>query len=473
MPKSNSFSRRDVLKAILGDKASLLTPQITSLRAQDGEEAHIIVVGAGVAGLAAANQLQQAGYRVTVLEARDRIGGRIWTSDQMAGIPLDLGASWIHGIVGNPLSTLAVEADVEAMVTDIESYTVYMDDSIRLNDADMEETDALYKIILAEVQIEAEELEIDQPLGFLLKQAFARHDLNARNRRLVEYNINSIIEQEYAADVDTLSAWWWEEYGTFDGADVLFPNGYQWLPSHLSRGLSIELNTIISSITYDADHGVTLITRHGHTFEADAALITVPIGVLKQGSITFNPPLPANKQAAIDHLNMGVLNKVYMRFPHVFWDAESDWIDYVPLIKGEWSDFLNLAPVTNEAILMAFNAGDYGEATERFSDAQIIGDAMKTLRAMYGAQIPDPIDWIITRWKSDPFAGGSYSSNGVGASNEDREALSAPIDEVLFFAGEATHNKYFGSVHGALLTGWRAVDEIQKAFQPSSVPHEE
>jgi monoamine oxidase len=460
MPKSNAFSRRDVLKASLKDKASLLTPQIRASHRQDGEKAHIIVVGAGVAGLAAANQLQQTGYRVTVLEARDRIGGRIWTSSALGGIPLDLGASWIHGIVGNPLSPLAAEADVEAIVTNINSYTVYIDDSTRLKEEEMQEIDVIYESILAEVFDEAEASEIDQPLGLLLKKAVNRRGLSDCSRRLVDYNINSIIEQEYAADVNALSAWWWEEYRVFDGEDVLFPQGYQWLPAKLAQGLTIELNAVIDSVTYNADEGVTLVTQDGRTFDADAALLTIPVGVLKKGCITFNPPLPANKQAAIEHLIMGVLNKVYMRFPSVFWDADSDWIDYVPLEKGQWSDFLNLSQVMDDAILMAFNAGEYGEAIEQLSDEQILSDAMKTLRAMYGPNIPDPIDWIITRWKSDPFAYGSYSANGVGASNDDREALAAPIDKVLFFAGEATHNKYFGSVHGALLTGWRAVQEI-------------
>jgi monoamine oxidase len=88
---------------------------------------------------------------------------------------------------------------------------------------------------------------------------------------------------------------------------------------------------------------------------------------------------------------------------------------------------------------------------------------MKTLRAMYGSEIPEPIDWAITRWKSDPFAGGSYSSYGVGSSPEDREALAEAVDDVLFFAGEATELESFATVHGALMSGWRAADEIQES----------
>ncbi len=460
MPTSGSLSRRDMLKALIVSSTSLLASRLPSLRAQDASASHILVVGAGTAGLAAASHLQQEGYRVTVLEGRDRIGGRVWTSTALDGIPLDMGASWIHGLEENPLTPLAKQANVRMMGTDVNKTVVYTDTNTPVSDAEAEAASVLYESIIAEAKTAAEALGEDQSLGAVLDQIIAAHDLTDRQLLLLTYSINSTIEQEYAADVKTLSAMSWQDDEEFDGGDVLFPDGYQWLPKMLANGLTIELNTAIRSIAYEGQNGVTLTSEDGRTFEGDAVLVTVPLGVLKKGVITFTPPLSEDKQTAIERLNMGVLNKVYLRFADVFWDTDSDWIDYAAPEKGHWSEFVNMAPVTNDAILLAFNAGEYGEAIEALTDEQIITEAMKALRTMYGSDIPDPMAWSLTRWKSDPFAYGSYSSYGVGSSGKDREALAAPIDEVLFFAGEATHEEHPSTVHGAYLSGMRAADEI-------------
>lgn len=461
MSESGYLSRRDILRALLAGGAGLLASDLPFVQAQEKKDGHILVVGAGVSGLAAAARLQQAGYQVTVLEARDRIGGRVWTSTELGGIPLDLGASWIHGVEGNPLTTLAEDNGVKTVITREENMAVYVDPSTRLSEEEIDDAEVRYGEIIQEAEDTAEQSDTDRSLGSFIDEAAKARSLSAHDRRLLEYSVNSIIEQEYAADVDELSAWSWEEDQAFDGDDALFPDGYQWLPAFLARNLNIELNTLITTVDYGAD-GVTLTTQDGRTFDGDAALITLPLGVLKEGRISFDPPLPDDKQHAIDTLIMGVLNKVYLRFPDVFWDDDVDWIGYAAQEKGHWAEYVNFARVTDDAILLAFNAGAYGEEIESLSDEQIVTEAMKTLRSIYGSEIPEPIDSLITRWKSDPFTYGSYSAYGVGSTPDDREALGAPVENVLFFAGEATHLDYPSTVHGALLSGWRAAEEITR-----------
>ncbi|MFO0921379.1 MAG: FAD-dependent oxidoreductase [Pirellulales bacterium] len=111
-------------------------------------------------------------------------------------------------------------------------------------------------------------------------------------------------------------------------------------------------------------------------------------------------------------------------------------------------------------MLLGFNAADQGKAIEASSDATIVASAMKTLRTMFGKDVPDPIDTQITRWASDPFALGSYSFNAVGSTPKMRNQLAAPLGNSLFFAGEATERDYFGTAHGAYLSGLRAAKEI-------------
>jgi monoamine oxidase len=214
---------------------------------------------------------------------------------------------------------------------------------------------------------------------------------------------------------------------------------------------------MVNSVTYD-QAGVKVETSAGG-FSGIKAVVTFPLGMLKQNLVRFDPPLPAKKQAAIDRLEMGVLNKVYLKFPSVFWDAE-EAISYVGERTGEWCDWLNLAPYIHEPALLAFHGGAKGFEIENFSDEEIIAGAMKTLRVIYGAAIPDPVEYVITRWSEDPLTFGSYSYIPPFASGKDYDALAESVDDVLFFAGEATNREYPSTAHGAYMSGLRAAGEL-------------
>lgn len=157
---------------------------------------------------------------------------------------------------------------------------------------------------------------------------------------------------------------------------------------------------------------------------------------------------------------MSVLNKCYLRFPNAFWHPRAHLLGYVNAARGQWSEWLNIYRYTGQPVLVGFNAGNFGEQLETLSDEAITDSAMKVLRTIYGATIPDPTGVRITRWKSDPFTRGSYSHIPPGASGKDYDALAASVDGRLFFAGEATSRIYPGTVHGAWLAGRKAAREI-------------
>ena len=135
-------------------------------------------------------------------------------------------------------------------------------------------------------------------------------------------------------------------------------------------------------------------------------------------------------------------------------------LGYIATNKGEWAEYLNIYKVTGQPVLLCFNAGTYGLAIEKWADEAVVAAAMNVLRTIYGQSIPDPTGWLITRWGSDPFARGSYSSPGIGSSNTDRDTLAEPIADRLFFAGEATIRNYSATVHGAYLSGHSAAEQI-------------
>ena len=258
---------------------ALLSGQRAARQVLDAGHRSAIVIGAGVSGLAATQQLTAAGCTPHIIEARDRIGGRVWT-DTRLGLPLDLGASWIHGIDDNPITEIADRIGVRRVATDYDHFRVR----------------------------------------------------NAKGRILAENELSDdftsivAIENEYAAGVDELSPLAVDEGEEFDGDDVVFPDGYVAIVKDLAKSLDVSLNTQVTKITTEADQVVIETTRGVR--QADCVVVTVPLGVLKAGTIVFDPPLEAKRCEAIERLGMGLLNKIYLKFETVFWDARYDVLGY-------------------------------------------------------------------------------------------------------------------------------------------------
>ena len=415
----------------------------------------VLVIGAGMSGIKAANQLKQHGFDVTVLEGRDRLGGRVW-SDNSLGKTVDLGASWIHGIENNPIHLLAKDLGIPMYEWDYENqvtYDIHGNITTKIDDAFEENQDNFY-YWSAKAFFNDSQASVQDAIDLGIKSGALKNFSQTE----VDFFANVMIEQDAAADSRDISlAGLWKE-GVFDGPDVIFTQGYDALVKALARGLDIRLNTWVSGINYTKKQ-VEVTTSNG-MFKADHVIVTVPLGVLKKDKITFEPRLPEQKQAAINGLSMGVLNKVYLAFDTVFWDNSITNIAKISQQKGHWNYWINLEPATGLPILTAFNVADYGKELEKFSDEKIINLAMSELKTIYGKGIPDPKGSIITRWNQDPFSYGSYSYVPKGVSASLREELAEPVYDKVFFAGEATHAKYSATVHGAYLSGEREANRI-------------
>ena len=420
----------------------------------------VLVIGAGVSGLAAARSLADAGHDVLVIESRNRIGGRIDTSSHWADAPVDLGASWIHGTDDNPIAQIADQIGAQTVPTNDNAAEIYDFDGDVLSNAQYLRLMQLQAQV-NQIVVEGQDADVDQPLRQTVENGIGFPQLSAQDQRFVNFIINEV-EQGLAGSATMLSTYWYDDPGFFTGPEVVFPGGYRVITDHLAEGLAIELGQTVSEIAIDSE-GVT-VTTQGGTFSGGCAIVTLPLGVLKAGTVQFSPGLPSSIQQAIDTLQMGVLNKAYLRFPTAFWPQNLDWMQQVPQNHGEWVNWLNIDRVVDQPILAGFNVADFGTQLESLPDQDIVANGMEKLRSIFGNSIPDPLDFQITRWASDPHTRGSYSFLPSGAHPSLRDALGGSIDGRIFFAGEATQREHYPTVHGAYLSGLRAASQITKTF---------
>lgn len=450
------MTRRQFGAVAVGSTAAAALAACTPLGAESstrGEGLTVLVVGAGVAGLAAAQDLQAAGAQVIVLEARDRIGGRTTTLVR-DGFALDLGASWIHGVDGNPLTELVDDAGLGFIETDVES-SIGFDAATAsglVDDAALARAGARLD---AEVQV-GYDAEVDQPLRLVVDAAV--RGASADEARLIRYLAASAIENEYAGSIDQLSAWWFDEADAFGGGDAMIAGGYAQVPEVLAEGIDVRLGAPVTAIAWSSE-GVAVETT-AESFEADAVVVTVPLGVLQAEAISLDPGLPDAQQAAIDSLGMGVLNKVFLQFDEVFWDDTVDWIGIVPPDGLDpWVDWVTIGRTDDVPVLLGFAAGDFGRQVDALGDEQVVASALATLRSAY-PEAPEPVDALVTRWGADEFARGSYSFAAVGSDPSMRDDLATPVGEQVYLAGEATSREHPSTVHGALMSGKRAAEQV-------------
>lgn len=419
----------------------------------------IVVIGAGISGLAAAQALSRQEHAVTVLEARDRIGGRLWT-DRSSGIPLDLGASWIHGTRGNPIARLARELSQPLFEWDYEDVDV-VDLTGTLGPLD-DRFDALE--IALEDMAEQSAAKSD---GRSVADAVASLRRDQRFAALTDLEadvlITYLIEQEYASDHSDLALAALYEGNIFGGTDAILPNGYDRIAHGLSKGLDIRLSMPVKAVSHGAG-GVSVQTEREEV-NADCALVTVPLGVLKAGALAFDPPLPAQKTDAIQRLGMGLLNKVFLILENPVPELDVLNLIRVSDTPQSFPYWINLEPATGAPVVGVLNAGSFASELEKQDEQARIEAAHGALGDMLGNTLPPLAGGISSAWAGDPYAFGSYSYLATGADFSDRSALARPVSDRLFFAGEATSSDFPATVHGAYLSGVNAAQTITRLLR--------
>jgi monoamine oxidase len=423
-------------------------------------------MGAGASGLTAAAELARAGVSALLVDARDRVGGRIWSHPEPGlPVPVELGAEFIHGRAESTFALLD-KAGGAAVDTDGEHRTLRGGRLVASQDLFAEIRVAMKRTRVLDRKDMAFDVFVERHLQEL------SHDARA-------YAL-TLVQGFDAADTKRASARAIVEEWT-GGASVEAPQfrplgGYGSLLAHLSAGLrgssvDLQLDTVVRTVRWSRGSVRIKGTFMGQPFEAHAkrAIVTLPLGVLQQparaeGAVKFTPALTA-KRDALNRLAAGPVFKVLMRFRRAFWEALDDGrhrdAAFFHDRSAAFPTFWTALPV-RVPLLVAWAAGPNAQRLSGLSRADIVREAVLSLRSTFGVRDEGALAlegaWVHD-WQADPYARGAYSyvlTNG----NKAREALARPLLDTLFFAGEAADDEEAGTVAGAFRSGMRVAREV-------------
>ncbi|KAG8900142.1 hypothetical protein FRB99_006216 [Tulasnella sp. 403] len=487
----------------------------------------VIVVGAGISGLAAAFELVKSGRKVLVLEARDRLGGRIHTYRSEDGTAFaDQGASFVHGVAGNPVARLVKQLNLPLDMTSL-TFSAARDHTGKEVDPEVVKLVGLNAMVTIFYYLRhaSQTGEVDPEPGIPLSVPLFSPDspLYANldktplpHAKFYAEALAHSFDGWAGASLDQVSFKWWGWEQDFQGGDGYMSAGYSklidWLEGKILQGGGMirkreEVVAVeIDGDSEDPDTSVKVTSRSASAKEeststhlARTTLITLPLGVLKAKPPKFSPPLPTRRQDAIDNLGFGLLNKITLVYSDRWWsfdepafillpDPEDPTSMNGPVIPNSAESrcgfIVNLWERSEVPILQFFLGGSAGETLETSSDEVIAKWAQGKLEQYFNAgsrtPLPEPVDVIVTRWRSDPYSFGSYcylpiaglpasdvpgaTTSSAGGSPIDLQEVSHPLWGRWFFAGEHTSADHYASVHGAYLSGLREAERIESAL---------
>ncbi|XP_048002760.1 spermine oxidase-like isoform X2 [Leguminivora glycinivorella] len=448
-----------------------------------------IVVGMGPAGVTAAAALARAGRRVLALEAQSRIGGRVHTVPFGDGL-IELGAEWIHGNVNSPVFDLTTQHNITTVPQSLIMAPFRSDGS----EVDAELVNGLLDIALHIVDHPPDQPE---PLGtfitYKLREHIAEHmpDLLKDEDFITEFlEFANLLTNNYEAsndwtDVTTISRYEelegpqlisWHKYGYKTFFEIML-NTYKGGPG--LPNLDIKLNTevkVIRSPQHPTEKVIVECTD-GSTYVADNVIVTVSLGVLKAKHTTlFSPPLPQDKQTAIEKISIGVMDKIILSFDKIWWPLHTSFFGFI--WKGEdkrklgkedyWTTRIYGAsrPMGSSNSLTLWTSGNVAKEVEVMPEEIVKTKCVELLQKFIGdtmkIAVPKPSAMIRSTWHSNPYTRGSYTYDNLLTPSYPaaRAWLGAPLPDRsgaprVLFAGEATSLRHFSTVHGAAETGRR------------------
>ena len=398
----------------------------------------VIIVGAGAAGLYAAYILKSKGINFQILEASSNYGGRLGKLTGFANFPIDTGAQWLHG-KNNILGDLITKSNTKITLDD--SATKYWFNNQLVNslpkNTDIFEGDNLPDISFKEYALQK---GLGNEYKYIIENIAG--DQGAAASRLSVFGNNQDEENWNSGDDD------------FKFQETFFDLFDNQIASEVKD--KILLNTIVSKIDYSQSE-IIITDSNNKLFNADKVIITVPIPILKSGSIQFIPSLQNEKTIAFSKIGMDAGMKVFLKFSNKFFDQN--------IIGGSicaaYADD-SIVKAKSDNVLLAFIMGEQAEyLTALANDTAITNALLQELDMMYKGQAT--LSFIashVENWTANPFVKGAYSYSTVGMGDA-RQIATQAVSKKLYFAGEAMNiNGHHQTVHGAIETGYREVINI-------------
>jgi monoamine oxidase len=449
MPRKtvSRFSRRSFLAA----SAALAARPAFAATPPSSGPVDVIIVGAGAAGIAAARKIAAAGKRFALLEASDHVGGRCITDARTFGVPYDRGAHWIYTPNLNPLTKLTPRRGIEV-------YPAPPSQKVRIGRRYAREGE-LEDFLAAEVRatraINEAARKTDLPCGQVMPGDLG--DWRATVEFMLgPYNCAKDLTQVSSVDFSRAAD---------RNAATFCRQGFGALLAALADGIAVQLSTPVKSI--DSRRGVQVETPKG-TLSARAVIVTVSTNVIASGAVQFMPDLPHRNIDAFGRLSLGSYDHIALELAGNPLGLASDELVFEK--SADTHTAAMLANVSGTPLCLIDVAGGFGRDLAAQGEAAMISFASEWLAGLYGAEVKKAIGRThATRWNNEPWALGAASAAVPGAQFA-RRTLMEPVNDAIWFAGEAAHETLWGTVGGAWDSGERAADAVLRRLSGLKEP---